>query len=91
MQATGATPLASPASPSSAARSELQTPWGIIICGSLHGDVVIASAEALALVKAGLLVRALVLGGLEKLKRTVSIGGGKILSLDHGIYRITRS
>jgi uncharacterized SAM-binding protein YcdF (DUF218 family) len=69
---------------------ELRTPWGVVLGGSLHGDVVIASTQALALVKAGLLVRAFVIAGLATMTKTVTLGGGRTLILENGIYRIVR-
>jgi hypothetical protein len=86
---------ASALAPSSRATSaskpaELRTLYGVVLAGSLNGDVIIASAEALAIVKAGLLVRALVIAGMEMIKRTVAIGAGRKLQLEFGIYRAVR-
>jgi hypothetical protein len=91
LNASSPAPLAGPTPAGATSRPELHTPWGIVVCGSLHGDVVMASAEALAIVKAGLLVRALVIAGLEKLKRSVALGGGRMLTLEYGVYRVTRA
>jgi urease gamma subunit len=60
------------------------------LSGTLNGDAIIASAEALAIVRAGRLVSALVIAGLETLKRTVVMAGGRKLALEFGIYRIVR-
>lgn len=60
---------------------------GVIVGGTLNGDVIVMSSQALAIVKAGRLVRAFVISGLEMLRRTLAIGAGLTLSLEYGIYR----
>ena len=60
---------------------------GVILGGSPGGDVIIVSARALAIVRAGLAVRAFVINGFEALCRTVTIGAGFKLRLEYGIYR----
>lgn len=60
----------------------------MVLGGSLNGDVIIASQEALALVRAGKLARAFVIAGLETLRRIVPLHGGRSLSVDFGIYRL---
>lgn len=72
---------------SSAPPREARSVSGVVIGGSLSGDVVIASQEALAIVKAGFLVRAFVIAGLEKVVRSVALGGGRTLRLESGFYR----
>lgn len=63
--------------------------FGVVVGGTPNGDVIVLSAQALAILKAGRLVRALVIAGLEALRRTVAIGAGCALSLEYGFYRIT--
>ncbi len=60
---------------------------GVIVGGFPGGDVIIVSTRALALVRAGLAVRAFVIHGLEGLRRTIAIGAGRTLCLEYGIYR----
>jgi hypothetical protein len=90
LHASGAAALAGPTPASSTQSAELRTFWGVVLGGSLNGDVIIASAQALAIVKAGLLVRAFVVSGIELMKRTISLGGGRRISLEYGVYRSVR-
>ena len=60
VRAHGTAPITAPVPPARARPSaELRTVWGVVLGGSLSGDVIIASPEALAIVKAGMFVRAL--------------------------------
>lgn len=89
VRASGTAQPGAPASPTgTAAGPELRTLSGIVLGGSLNGDVIIASTEALAIVKAGLLVRAFVIAGMELMKRTVAAGGGRTIRLEFGFYRV---
>jgi hypothetical protein len=90
LHASSTAALSPPAPAASAQPSELRTVWGVILGGSLNGDVIIASPEALAIVKAGLLVRAFVIAGMEMIKRTVAIGNGRKIALEFGVYRAVR-
>jgi hypothetical protein len=87
VRATGTPPIAELAPAAVGTPVELRTVWGVVLGGSLSGDVIIASPEALALVRAGRFVRALVFAGIEALRRTVPVGGGRLLCLESGIYR----
>jgi hypothetical protein len=60
---------------------------GVILAGTLGGDVIIVSPRALAIVRAGIAVRAFVIRGLETLRRTIALGEGRTLVLEYGIYR----
>jgi hypothetical protein len=66
----------------------LQTPLGAVVGGTLNGDVIIVSAQALAILRAGAFVRAFVLRGIESMRRTVAIAAAQICVLEYGIYRV---
>ena len=66
----------------------VQTPLGAVVGGTLQGDVLILSAQALALLRARAFVRALVLVGLESMRRLVALANGRRLILEYGIYRL---
>jgi hypothetical protein len=88
-RATEAGSVGAPLAPSGAhAPGELRTMWGVVLGGSLAGDVIIASPEALAIVRAGRLVRAFVLAGIETVRRSIRIGH-RIAHLEFGVYRPT--
>jgi len=88
-RATGAGSVAGPLAPGGAREAgELRTLWGVVLGGSLNGDVIIASPEAVAIVRAGRLVRAFVLAGIEKIRRTIPIGH-RVAHLEFGVYRPT--
>jgi hypothetical protein len=70
--------------------AELPVATGVILGGTLQGDVVIVSYEALALLRAGLAVRAFIVRGIEKVVRTISIGGGRVVGLAFGVYAVRR-
>lgn len=91
VRAPGTTQLAGPApAGGTAPPAELKTVCGVVLGGSLNGDVIIASPEALAIVRAGLLVRAFVIAGMELIKQTVAVGGGREIRLEFGVYRAVR-
>jgi hypothetical protein len=87
IRATGTAPVAG-SLPTAGAPAELRTVWGVVLGGSLSGDVIIASPEALAIVRAGRFVRAFVLAGIETLRRTID-AGGRTIRLEYGVYRTT--
>ena len=66
----------------------LQTPLGAVVGGTVNGDVIIVSAQALAILRAGAFVRAFVLRGIESMRRTVAIAAAQICVLESGIYRV---
>jgi hypothetical protein len=90
LHASGTAALTGVSPASGTQPAELRTVWGIVLGGSLNGDVIIASSQALAIVKAGLFVRAFVIAGIETMKRTIALGGGRRLSLEYGVYRAVR-
>ena len=75
-------PLA-PSSPPS-----IHASFGVVVGGTPSGDVIVMSHRALAIVRAEGLVRAFVIAGLETLRRTVALGAGRTLRLEHGIYQV---
>jgi len=90
VRASGTAALTAPAPAGTTSTAELKTVSGVVLGGSLSGDVVIASAEALAIVRAGLLVRAFVIAGIELITKTVAVGGGRSIRLAFGVYRAVR-
>jgi hypothetical protein len=80
-------PLAPEAAVSSAA-SHVRMAEGVIIGGTPAGDVVVVSQRALALVRAGSLVKAYIKTNLAALRRTVRLGGQRTLLLQHGVYQL---
>lgn len=83
-------PLAAPAAVNSPeAARELRTVSGVIVAGSLNGDVIIATHEAMSIVRAGKLVRAFIIAGLESILKTATLGGGRTVKLEFGMYRAT--
>jgi hypothetical protein len=66
----------------------LHASFGVVVGGTPNGDVIVLSHRALAIVRAGRLVRAFVIAGLETLRRTVALGTGRTLRLEHGIYQL---
>jgi len=65
-----------------------QTALGVVVAGTLNGDVIILSPQALAIVWAGVFVHALVLRGLESVRKTLALSGARTVVLDYGIYRV---
>lgn len=61
--------------------------FGVVVGGTPNGDVIVMSHRALAIVRAGQLVRAFVMAGLETLRRTVTISASRSLRLQNGIYQ----
>lgn len=90
VRAPGTPALTAPAPAGTSSAAELQTVSGVVLGGSLCGDVIIASAEALAIVRAGLLVRAFVIAGMDLITKTVAVGGGRAIRLAFGVYRAVR-
>jgi len=66
----------------------VQTPLGSVVAGTLNGDVIIVSAQALAFLRAGLFLRAFVLRGIVKLRQTVALAAGQSLVVEYGMYRV---
>jgi len=66
----------------------VQTPLGSVVGGSLQGDVLIVSLQALALLRARAFVRAFVARGLDAVRRTISLLSGDQLVLEFGIYSV---
>jgi hypothetical protein len=60
----------------------------IVVGGTPNGDVIVMSQRALAIVRAGQLVRAFVIAGLETLRRTVTLGATRAVRLENGIYQL---
>ena len=75
-------PLAPPSPP------PIHASFGVVVGGTPSGDVIVMSHRALAIVRAERPVRAFVIAGLETLRRTVALGAGRTLRLEHGIYRV---
>lgn len=65
-----------------------QTAFGVVVAGTLNGDVIILSPQALAIVRAGVFVHALLLRGLESVRKTLALNGARTVVLDYGIYRV---
>jgi hypothetical protein len=63
-------------------------PFGIVVGGALPGDVIVVSPRALVIVRAGTLVKALVIAGLCRLRRTIALGPNRTLRLHDGIYQV---
>ena len=61
--------------------------FGVVVGGTPSGDVIVMSHRALAIVRAGQLMRAFVMSGLETLRRTITLGAGRSLRLENGIYQ----
>ena len=70
------------------APATVHAPFGVIIGGTPNGDVIVMSQRALAIVRAGLIVRAFVIAGLETLRRTVVLGANRSLRLENGLYQV---
>lgn len=66
----------------------VQTPHGSVVGGTLNGDVIIVSAQALGLLRAGALVRAFIVRGLDSVRRTVALAASRQLIVEYGIYRL---
>ncbi len=91
VRASGTAELSGPAPAAGTSPAvELRTVGGVVLGGSLSGDVIIASSEALAIVRAGLLVRAFLIAGMELMRQTVVVGGGRAIRLEFGVYRAVR-
>ena len=75
-----------PLPPSGAAT--IHASFGVVVGGTPSGDVIVMSHRALAIVRAERLVRAFVIAGLETLRRSVALGAGRTLRLEHGIYQV---
>jgi hypothetical protein len=83
------TPPAAPEGASAAnAPAPAHTAFGTIVGGTPAGDVIVMSQRAIALVRAGLLAKALVIVGLASLRRTIVLAGGRTLRLQDGVYRV---
>lgn len=54
---------------------------------SLRYDVITLGLRAVALLRAGLAVRAFVMNGIEHVRRSVTLASGRILVLENGLYR----
>ncbi|MDQ6780789.1 MAG: hypothetical protein M3Z37_06515 [Candidatus Eremiobacteraeota bacterium] len=76
------------AQPARAIAVLVQTPLGALVGGTLNGDMIIVSAQALGLLRAGAFVRAFIVRGLESVRRSVSLAASRQLILEHGIYRV---
>ena len=81
-------PPATPAATGADAPAPTQTLFGIIVGGTLAGDVVVMSPRAVALARAGTLVRALIIAGFASLRRTVPLAGRRMLRLQDGVYQV---
>ncbi len=89
MRTPGAAQTPAPeAAPAAAPPASLPAPSDIIVGGTPAGDVIVMSPRALALVRAGLLVKAFVIAGLASLRRTIALGGNRMLRLEYGIYQL---
>jgi hypothetical protein len=75
-------------SPITPSASLAHASFGIVVGGTPSGDVIVMSHRALAIVRAGLMVRALVIAGLETLRRRVALGANRTLRLENGIYQL---
>ena len=53
-------------------------------------DAITLSAQAAALVRAGLAVRAYVMAGWEHVRRLITLPNGQAVVFEHGLYCITR-
>ncbi|MDQ6767534.1 MAG: hypothetical protein M3Z41_06955 [Candidatus Eremiobacteraeota bacterium] len=68
--------------------SAIAASFGVVVGGTPNGDVIVVSQRALAMIRAGLAVRALVIAGLETLRRTVALGANRTLRLESGIFQL---
>ncbi len=80
-----AAPLAAPAAGEAPAAHPSS---GVVVGGTPSGDVIVMSRRALAILRAGQLVRAFVIAGLETIRRRVALGTGRTVLLEHGIYQL---
>jgi hypothetical protein len=81
-------PALEPAPPASSPTPSAHASLGVVVAGTPSGDVILLSHRALAIIRAGQLLRAFVIVGLETLRRTVVLGAGRTLRLQHGIYQV---
>jgi len=81
-------PLAPEAATGTSTASQVRLADCVIISGTPAGDVVIVSQRALALVRAGQLVKAYIKANLTALRRMVRLGAGRALLLHHGVYQL---
>ncbi len=76
------------ATTSTSASAAVQPFSVIVVTGTPNGDAVFMSAQALAIIRAGNLARALIIQGLETLRRTVALSAHRMLKIEHGIYQV---
>ena len=90
IRASGApeVPALEPAAVASSSPAAIHASFGVVVGGTPSGDVIVMSHRALAIMRAERLVRAFVIAGLETLRRTVTLGAGRTLRLEHGIYQV---
>jgi hypothetical protein len=81
-------PALEPAPPTSSPTASVHASFGVVVGGTPSGDVILLSHRALAIVRAGQMLRAFVIVGLETLRRTVALGAGRTLRLQHGMYQV---
>jgi hypothetical protein len=60
----------------------------IVVTGTPNGDAVFMSPQAHAIIRAGNVVRALIIHGLETLRRSVALSAHRMLKLEYGFYRV---
>ena len=60
----------------------------VVLGGTIAGDVIVISPRAFAIVRAGGMLVACVLEGLENLRQTITLDGNRRLRLHHGISRV---
>lgn len=89
MTVRGALPAPAPQpSASIDAAVPTRTVFGVIVGGTLAGDVIVMSPKAMVLVRAGSFVKALIIWGLASLRRSVPLAGGRTLCLQDGVYQV---
>ncbi|HXN09216.1 MAG TPA: hypothetical protein VN860_06105 [Candidatus Acidoferrales bacterium] len=81
-------PALEPASHAPSTPPAMHASFGVVVGGTLSGDVIVLSHRALAIVRAERLVRAFVIAGLETLRRTVALSMDRTLRLEYGIYQL---
>lgn len=67
----------------------IQSPLGAVLAGTVGGDIIIVSAQALALLRAGLSVRAFIIRGIETMRRVVRLSATRLLIFEYGFYRVS--
>ena len=86
--ATPDIPALEAAAPSLASAVAPLATASIVVGGTPNGDMVVMSRHALALLRAARPIVAFIIKGLETMRQTIALGGGRTLRLESGIYRL---